>query len=90
MIEDQIFPISDCCPVCDHEFDAMGSTDDSEEAPVAGDVTICFGCTSILIMDINLQSRVATQEDFDAMPEDFLVDVQDLQKMIRNLDGSTQ
>lgn len=54
------------CPVCNYTLDAHSATDDSADLPRSGDVSICFGCTSILIFEVkegNIDVRIPTEEE---------------------------
>lgn len=86
MSEPFVVEYEDKCPVCAHEFDAIASADQNvEEPPEAGDVTICISCSSVLILDETLHSRVPTEADYATMPADFLEDIKELQEILRRV-----
>lgn len=45
------------CPYCDKNLDSAICSDGSEERPLEGDYTICFGCMEFCKFDKNLNLK---------------------------------
>lgn len=63
------------CPVCGYNIDSASAIDGVDAIPQPGDVSICFDCTSYLIFDENIKSRVLTVDEIVDLPSDILYEL---------------
>ncbi len=56
-------------------------------APAPGDFTLCLYCTKLFILNIHLHLLPVTDEEFNILPEDFKVVIEDVRKGIRSNRG---
>ena len=71
------------CPVCGTSSDAMsGHNSNVREVPIAGDICVCYGCSSVLEFTEDLSVRIA---DADVIADCDFVVLGDLHKLARKL-----
>lgn len=76
------------CPSCGKWLDGAATIGESCEPPNPGDITLCIGCGTVMIFDIALKLRAATQLEIDTLPADERAHLQRASRRINLLRGA--
>lgn len=68
--------LASVCPVCNRSNNAVTATDGTDKGPVAGDLSVCFGCGSFLKFDIDLTQREMTLEEIGQLLDSERINLQ--------------
>lgn len=76
------------CPHCGKKLDSVSDIEDEESVtPMPGDVSLCFGCTGILVFDQLLRPRKPTKAELKEIRQDrrYWKELKSLQHQINRL-----
>lgn len=72
------------CPQCSHKFSYVSTLLNSNiDKPRPNDVTICSNCTCILVFKNDLSVRKMTPDEIFNYDYDFLIQITEAQRLVR-------
>lgn len=72
-----MIPLAHQCPGCGQQFSAASNVKDTLAPiePKAGDVTVCIGCSAVLVFEPDLSLHLITAKERRALPAKTLAGV---------------
>lgn len=58
------------CPKCKKKLDAVSAVDGHDQVPVENDITICSGCSAVLVYQKDLSLSELSKEDIEGLPQE--------------------
>lgn len=58
------------CPKCKKKLDAASAVDGHDQVPVENDITICSGCSAVLVYQKDLSLSELSKEDIEGLPQE--------------------
>lgn len=58
------------CPKCKKKLEAAIAVDGHDQMPVENDITICSGCSAVLVYKKDLSLSEMSDDDYSGLPEE--------------------